>query len=349
MSANKKNTEEEVDLGSLFVIIGKGFSNFFNFIGSLFKNLFHLIILLLLFLRSHFVKFTIAAVIGGFSGAFFDFNKGKLYRSYLKVQPNFGSGEYLYTNIRYYNELVVHRNIEELMRIFNISEPEALSLKSFRIEDIEDPNDIVESYDKLVKAVDTLTIKNYPYQKFNKNFRITNYRTHVIYVDATDNKVFIKLGDVIISKVNENPYFKEVKKLNDENLNRLDSTLKNNLKQVDSLRKTYIRVMIEESKKDFKGTNIDLGNAANNRYSGNEIELFNVENQINSRLKAVSDQKARESQIINVITGFKPVGYEVNPLSRKYKVLGVLGALILMLGLILLKDLNKYLENYKSK
>ena len=31
MSTAKNNNEEEVDLGSLFVIIGNGFKNFFNF------------------------------------------------------------------------------------------------------------------------------------------------------------------------------------------------------------------------------------------------------------------------------------------------------------------------------
>ena len=44
MSTAKNNNEEEVDLGSLFVIIGKGFKNFFNFIGSIFKGIFEFII-----------------------------------------------------------------------------------------------------------------------------------------------------------------------------------------------------------------------------------------------------------------------------------------------------------------
>ena len=44
MSTDKNNNEEEVDLGSLFVIIGKGFKNFFNFIGSIFKWIFEFVI-----------------------------------------------------------------------------------------------------------------------------------------------------------------------------------------------------------------------------------------------------------------------------------------------------------------
>ena len=52
MSTAKNNNEEEVDLGSLFVIIGKGFKNFFNFIGSIFKGAFHFLISILLFKRN---------------------------------------------------------------------------------------------------------------------------------------------------------------------------------------------------------------------------------------------------------------------------------------------------------
>jgi len=62
MSTAKNNNEEEVDLGSLFVIIGKGFKNFFNFIGSIFKGAFHFLISILLFFKIHFTKIIIAAV-----------------------------------------------------------------------------------------------------------------------------------------------------------------------------------------------------------------------------------------------------------------------------------------------
>ena len=35
--STKQNNEEEVDLGSLFIIIGNGFKKLFNFIGGVFK------------------------------------------------------------------------------------------------------------------------------------------------------------------------------------------------------------------------------------------------------------------------------------------------------------------------
>ena len=65
MSTAKNKKEEEVDLGSLFTVIGNGFRNFFNFIASIFKGIFHKLILILIFFKLHFVKFTIAVLLGG--------------------------------------------------------------------------------------------------------------------------------------------------------------------------------------------------------------------------------------------------------------------------------------------
>ena len=66
MSTNqqKKNNEEEVDLGSLFVIIGRGFSRFFNFIGSIFKGIFDFFITILIFLKTNIIKIAIAGIVG---------------------------------------------------------------------------------------------------------------------------------------------------------------------------------------------------------------------------------------------------------------------------------------------
>ena len=49
----------------------------------------------------------------------------------------------------------------------------------------------------------------------------------------------------------KNQYFNRIKKLTNENLSRTDSLLRENLVKVDSLRKVYMKVMLEESKKEF--------------------------------------------------------------------------------------------------
>jgi len=44
MSKESQSKEEEIELGSLFIIIGRGFSNLFRFIGNIFKGIFHFLI-----------------------------------------------------------------------------------------------------------------------------------------------------------------------------------------------------------------------------------------------------------------------------------------------------------------
>ena len=88
MSTDKNNNEEEVDLGSLFVIIGKGFSNLFNFIGSIFKGAFHFLISILLFLKKHFIKLLIAAIFGFIGGVYLEYSKEKIYRRNVRCSTN---------------------------------------------------------------------------------------------------------------------------------------------------------------------------------------------------------------------------------------------------------------------
>ena len=75
MSTDKNKNEEEVDLGSLFVIIGKGFNHLFNFIGSIFKGIFHFLIITLIFFKQHFLKILASGLLGFIFGAYLDYNK----------------------------------------------------------------------------------------------------------------------------------------------------------------------------------------------------------------------------------------------------------------------------------
>ena len=141
MSTAKNNNEEEVDLGSLFVIIGKGFKNFFNFIGSIFKGAFHFLIITLLFFKEHLLKIFIAGLLGFIFGSYLDYTKGVIYESKMLVKPNFSSTKQLYSNILFYNDLVYQKEYELLMETFQINQEEAESLREFSIEALMNEND----------------------------------------------------------------------------------------------------------------------------------------------------------------------------------------------------------------
>ena len=346
MSTNQtqKSTEEEVDLGSLFVIIGRGFSKFFNFIGSIFKGIFHAFIIILIFIKENILKIGIATVIGIIAGVFLEMQAPKKYASELLIEPNFKSSLQLYNNVNYYNDLVKQKDTLKLQETFNLTKAEAASLKKFEIQAIKNEKDIVNAYDELILAVDTLTIKSYEFDQFKASFTNYDYKVHKVTVTASKSNVFEKLDDVIISSVVKNKYFNRLKEFTNENLNITDSVYKENLAQIDSLRKVYMQVMLDEAKKEQSVTNIDLGGQ---NQSTKELELFETNRKIISDLRYIANEKSKKYEVINVISNFQPIGYEIKGITKNHAFqLGALGAGLMIFFLLLVK-LNVFLNNYK--
>ena len=261
------------------------------------------------------------------------------------LEPNFKSTRQLYNNVNYYNDLVKQKDTASLQKIFNTDIAVAASLKKFEIAPIPIDSDIIDSYNSLILSVDTLTIKSYDYKDFKASFTKYDYKFHKVTVKAEKNDVFDKLGGVIISSVVNNNYFNRIKTITNKNLNRTDSLYRQNLIQVDSLRNVYMKVLIEESKKQTSGTSIDLGGQ---KSKTKEIDLFETNRKINQDLEEIAIRKSTEYDVINVISNFQPIGTEVKGVTKNYIfLLGSLGG-ALMIFWLLLRQLNTYLENYKQ-
>jgi hypothetical protein len=345
MSTKKQNNDEEVDLGSLFTVIGKGFKNFFNFIGNIFKGIFHRLILILLFLKLHILKFSVAVLIGGIVGFFLESNKETKFSSNLIVKPNFESTQLLYENINYYNDLVKQQNTKHLASIFKIDTSKAAALRKFEITPLMNSNDIINAYDNFILEVDTLTVKSYDFNNFESSFTNFDYLVHNIEVQATVSDIFSELENTIINSIEKNTFFNKIKNLTKENLNTKDSILKANFIEVDSLRSVYMRAILEGAKNNSNGTNIDLGSKSN---ITKENDLFEIDRKIIYDLSQTYEDIATKSDVINIISNFKPEGSEIKGITKNLIfIMAVLGFL-LTLFIILLFDLNKYLEDYKK-
>ena len=302
------------------------------------------LILNLVFLKKNLRSITIATFIGGVLGLVIEFNKTDLFEAELLLEPNFKSTRQLYNNVNYYNDLVKQENIASLQQIFNLDVNEAVSLRKFEIEPIQIDSDIINSYDDLILSVDTLTIKSYEYAAFKNSFTKYDYTIHKVTVKAEKNDVFDKLDEVIISSVVNNAYFNRLKKITNNNLNRTDSLYRQNLIQIDSLRKVYMKVMIEEAKKQTSGTSIDFGGE---KTMTKEIDLYETNRKINEDLEEIIEKKSTKYEVINVLSNFQRIGTEVKGVTKNYVfLLGALGAGLMILWL-LLRQLNTYLENYK--
>lgn len=340
-----KNNEEEADLGSVFSVIGKGIANLANFIGGIFKGLFHFLMISLLFVKQNMIKLGIAFVLGAGLGLIIELNEENQFGSNLLVQTNFNSARQLYSNIDYYNNLVKQQKTPLLAEIFNISEEEALSLKEFTILPIKNGNDIITTYDELLLSVDSLTVKSYSFADFKRAFTKFNYKVHDIEVKSTKNNVFHKLDEVIIAAIVENNYFNKLKELTNENLNRTDNLLRRNLAQTDSLHQVYKAVLLEKAKHGSQGTTIEMGGK---EQQAAELELFKTTLKLNKELKTVSKEKTEKSEVVNIISNFQPVGYEIKGVYENRSVQLALLFLVAMIGYLLLLKLNRYLDTYKQ-
>jgi hypothetical protein len=345
MSTNQKNNEEEVDLGSLFVIIGKGFSNFFNFIGNIFKGIFHYFISILIFLKENFVLIGSGALVGLVAGFILELNSTDTFESSMLVAPNFKSAQQLYNNVNYYNDLVKQKDTARIQKTFNLDKETAASLKKFSIKPIVNENDIINAYNDFVLEVDTATVSSYTFNTFKATFTGLDYKVHEIHVISEKNNVFNKLSDAILSSVVENKYFNRVKKLSNENLDRIDVMYRENLLQIDSLRRVYMQVMLAESKKESTGTNIDLGSE---KKTTKELQLFDTNRRINNDIQKITVDKSQNYEVINLLSNFQPIGSEIKGVTHnKATQLAALGALFVIFILILIK-VNTYLSNYKN-
>jgi len=339
--STKENQEDEIEIGKLFQLIGKGFTKLFKAIGDLFKYLFDALIFVLLFLRKHFIKFTIAAIIGFFVGFFSEGTK-RTFKSDMIVSANFNSIYQLYNNITYYNNLVLQKDTSDLAKLFNLNKKEAASLKSFEINPIITENEKLSLLDEFIKTADTTTVKLIDKNTYINSLTKFNYKNHRIIVKAAQNNIFRKLEPTIVTNIAENPFFTLQKRTFDKNIAFESKALLAQIAQIDSLRNLYKKVLLKEAEKNTSGTQIDLSSKTSKKDA--ELELFKIQKGINIRLNEISTLKAKEGKIINKVSGFGKVGSKVSIINRAPSLYALyLSGLTLLM--ILLINLNNYLKD----
>ena len=104
-----------------------------------------------------------------------------------------------------------------------------------------------------------------------------------------------------------------------------------------------MQVMIDESKRQTNGTNIDLGG---NAKTTKELEIFITKQKINSALENVLREKGESSEVVNIISNFQPIGYKIERDNEKLNFQFAFIGSILMILFILMMQLNRYLKNY---
>lgn len=342
-----QNTSDEIDLGQLFQIIGRGFQRFFNFIGSIFKWIFHIIILFLLFVQKNIIVLATAVVVGGVIGYFLDTTTPEKYVSRMVVEPNFNSVQQLYNNIAFYNDLATAKDSVALATALNITDREAASIMEIFVDSYSDENQKIKLFDEFIRDLDTTTVKAIDFENYLENFNSMDARFHRISLISTDNRVAKKTQSAIINSISVNDYFKLQKRINDENLALQDTIYKKQLAEIDSLQNLYRTVLVKEADKPMQGTNINLaeGGESTNR----ELALVQEKDILKEKLVALNRERANKSTIINVISDFPTRGVEQKGILKSYKVKIPLLLLGLVIGVLGALELNRFLKTYNKK
>ncbi len=352
MSDNVQNNQpsEEVDLGQLFKAIGNMFDRFFKFIASIFKGIYRFIIMLLMHLYKRLKWYALAIVIGGVLGYYLDKNSDTLYGANMFIETNFKSARQVYENMLQLNQLAYNdKDSVKLAQIFKISVSEAAHLKGFYIDPDIDENFIIEKFSEYYTQLDSTTKADVTYLKFKESLTKYNFKTHRIGVASTDKTIYKKIENELINQLAINPYLHELANVSKENFEREEKALSEQITKTDSLVNEYLKIRINESEKEpvaGSGTNLYMGSAEN---SGNlivdESKVLEKRLALESKLRDVYEQKASQSQVINIISDFPETGYDISSWKDKNKFkLPIAFFLITFFGFILF-GLGKYLNS----
>ncbi len=336
---------EEVDLGKLFQVMGKGFKNLSNSIKNLIKILFHYFISLLIFFKRNALVIGIATILGGVLGYVIRMDKVIEYQSDMVIKINYGVGNQLYSKQNYLNRLIKREDTKKLAEIFDISSEEASFLTGFSIQPNDIESDLLKEFNSYIQHTDTIYTKNLTVEDYARRLNLYDYKVQKITTFATNETIFGKLNKGIINLV-ENEYYKGLLKLKLDEYNFRERILEKELSEIDSLRKRYNKVaLLRAGQISTSGTNISLAEKTNNR--NKDIDLFNQSNKILGQLRGIDSERIQSGFITKILSEFHLGIHKTSIKSEKWFKFSILG-FILSLMVILGLKLNTYLNNYQK-
>src|SRR5690606_4556923 len=352
MSKNlpEPNTSEEVDLGQLFHLIGNAFNRLIAFIASIFKAIFSVVIYTLRAFIVDFKIILITMVLAGVLGYVLDKVKPASYTSTMLVKPYFESKYQLITNINYFNALIENENYETLSTLFEIPEEEVQNIGEFDIQPgPETENDRILQYENFIKNVDSVRAQNISFEDFVENRSIYSSDFFEISVTALKKDIFPKLENGLNNSFTNIYSLKKMKK-RDSLIAIQKTNILEQIAQVDSLQKIYIKVLEDESQS--KPTEFSIGgegfSLSKDKTNTKEYELLATEMKLRDQLKQLEEKKIEEDVFFDVISSFQDVGNRTSEWYQKYTLIFPAIAFVLLCVVYLSRKTVTYVTHYEA-
>ena len=343
-----QNSSEEVDLIALFKLFGNAIIRFFNFITSIFKAVFSVLIYSIKAVIDNIKIIAIVTVLFAILGYGLEKVSTKVYSSQMLVKPYFDSKYQLISNIDYFNSLLANSDYEKLTGIFEISEEDSKQIMGFEIEaGPESENEKLQEYSQFLKTIDSTMAQEMSFEAFIENRDIYASAIYSITVSSTKKDIFKSLETGLNSSF-DNTYSEKKMKKRDSLIYIEKQNILSSLASVDSLQKVYLDVLKEESKSNSNKISLGEGFTLDpDKSRTREFELLNKEIELKRELRDLDKLKVEEDVFFDTIAGFQEIGnISQNFLKRYSFVLPILGFLALCL-IFLTNKVIKFVKSYE--
>ncbi|WJJ97085.1 hypothetical protein [Algibacter luteus] len=349
---------EEVDLGQLFKIIGNLFQRLFDFVSSIFKGIYRIILLFLIHVFKRLKWYALAIFLGLISGYFLDKLSGEIYGANVFIETNYNASHQVYENMQYLHQLAyVDKDSTELARKLEIPVADAAKLKGFYIEPDIDENDKIKMFVNFKNGLDSVARAEYTYKEFTASINYYSFKRHKIGVASTDRFVYRKLRGKLVKAITDNDYLINLKNVTLKNFKTQDISIQEEQRKIDSLVDVYLMIRERESKKEAQagsGTNFFMANGQQKSdLLVNESELIEKISGLEAQRRNIEKDLVVNNDIVSVISDFPDAGYDISEWTdRKTFVLPILFFILTFIGFLLigfgqfLSEEDKKLKKY---
>ena len=345
---DQNNKNEEVDLLVLFNYIGDKFNQLFGLITKFFKYIYSIFILAAKVILTNIKIISIVLIICGAVGFFLESSRVKKYESGMLFRTYFGSKYQLATNMNYYNALIENEDFETLSYIFDIPKDTIAKVTNFEMAiGPETENERIKAYDQFVRSIDSIRAQDISYDDYIENRDEYSGNLFYIRVESTKRDIFKSL-EPGINRSFDNLYSIDKMKKRDSMIVLRKENIMSSIREIDSLKKVYIKVIQQES--EFTPSNVSLGEGfpmVQEKSETKEFQLLNKEIELRNSLRALEEEKLEENVFFDVISSFQVVGNEVKNWQDRYTIVFPILGFILLSFAYLLRQFAIYVKKYE--
>ncbi len=283
MANNQANSSDEIDLGQLFQLIGKGFN-----------ELFRAFLRLFLYLKKNALILLGLIVLGAAMGYGLNRIISKKLKTEVIVKPQIESKNYLYDVVDEIQANIRSKNIGFFQEIgLDIEDLSGFEISIAPVDDGKKSSESEMKFLELLQSFENTDAVADIVRAELQNKSSFNHRITFLYKEASKGKLF---AEKVMAYINSNEYFDGLLEIHQENAKRRIEENKSLLKQVDELISNYSKRMTQND--NIEGNDrIVLDNQERLNITG----LFNLKNTLIKDIESKKLELSQKTEAIKII------------------------------------------------